>query len=332
MLLQNIQSDFVVDVDNQSDLEVLPYEVPNNKKFTFSQKYTIIITSIFHYTGFSPFCLKNIKPMSQKHQFIIQTNTIQKLFCSAIHMIVLVSSCLSIYNVFLKKGDLHSRKNSMLYVATSFGETFIPCYFVIYIWQADKGLSKLVQFNRTRQLDLSKVDHISVKTFRENWLAVVFPIFSVANGLAIALFSKKHLSSRNGSLLHDLISDFALALHTVTINSADVIFPVVTLLFRDKASQFLAKLHSSLNHKTNEDIILQEYLSLELYVNDLNEHFGMWILQFCFLTIPYYSISLLNIFHGSLPLLRGLIGMIYCFCTSFLLLKVASVGSQVSDL
>ncbi len=313
------------------------FKPPIKRPLTFSQKYTMGALYFMYYICFSPFSFKVNKASHFDTNWVawkIKTNIFQKLLCLTIHLIVLKRLCETLYQSFGKNGFLYREKNTMLNAAVTMGGIFISGYFFITIWFFQSRFQSLLNLNAPFSKPLNgyfKSNIHSTVDKLQNAVAILSATFSIT--ITVVYFFRDYYKSKNGlefwNKVRHIIWEISDLCYLVSANLPDVFFPMIALSFRDRARPLITMLKLSTQDTVLPTSVLKEYLMLERYVNKLNKNFGIWILAYTLLIIPFYSLNLVVLFQKNLSISSGLTTLIYLCSTFFFLLMTAAISTQV---
>lgn len=307
----------------------------SNKKLAFSQKYTASVLSIMYCACYVPYCFKSTTedPINLGNlHWRVKKNILQKILCVAVHLVILVKICSSIVNRFSDEGTVNDqKKNSMLNMGSLFNGVYIATYFVLSIRQFEPRFKSLLDFQYSERRPKVFKNSFNLENI-QNMASVICPLFSISLTFLSAVFELYNIQfyANTWTILCFTISQLSDILISLAMEFPDTFFIFVVLSFRDRAHFLRSLLVSSTEQNIPACIILNEYKSLERYTDELNKHFGMWILVCTLGPLPFYSSSLMYLFRGEMSMKQGLSNLTYFCSTAFFLSSAANISSQVN--
>ncbi len=299
-------------------------EVLARKSLTFSQKYILGVTTILYYTCYAPFQFK-VQHKSGLLGFQVKTNIVQKVFC-ILHYICFVGiTYFFVCRAFGTDNPLVSQPNLILNAVMVILGTILSLYFTCTVWFYEPSLRLMLETNQAQTTNFVKHKSNFEEKF-QNFLAIFYPLFSTVYGCYGMLQWNSVYDPELKNQYINFLLKYLPILFTLFSGFPNVFYICVALTFRDRAHQFIALLQQQMleNYENNlEQIILCEFLALDKYINQLNEHFGIWIMAYSLLTIPFYSLKLTQLCHGTAILPEGIVDLSF-FIGTFCFLKLAA--------
>lgn len=306
-------------------------------QMTFSQNYAFWFTNILYYFSLAPFRFKmtstiNLQANQVNLEWKTHTNVVQKLVCIFTHTVITLTVFIFVsYSLDSERG-IPTKSNSLFYAAIVITGTFLVFYVSISIWFYEPRFRLLLDFNESNCYNYRSNDKIPILHKFQNISAIICVIVSVVDPF-IEIFYVQNMYKWTESVLWASIVRVLVCIYALVSHFPDVLFRGLSFTFRDKASQFAAMVASSEEEAViPARLIWEEYFNLYNYVQNLNDKFGIWILTYAVLFIPFYSLKLNDLLQGNLSVLKGVFNVSYFVGTSIFLIMSANSSLQVSQL
>lgn len=229
------------------------------------------------------------------------------------------------------------KANSVLDFTLGVFGTGVIWYFLYFVWFNQLNFLLLMQPDMvTTYMFVPQHQKGKLKERVQNLCAILLPIFNIF-GSVYSFFevSAVEIHKSGGILSPIVIKGTAYVLLIVLFNIQHNFFQVLTLRFREKTEMFcelVSNIHLCRSQHKHTETILREYEKLDLYVDQLNEKFGTWVLISAVVAIPYLSQKFIELFKGSVSVVIGLLNIPFLVAEIFYLLMAAESCFQVRNI
>lgn len=320
-------------LSNLPKISEIPYKFRARISLTFSQKYILALTKILYYTCYIPFKFE-VNSTSNCVIFQVKTNNLQKILCILHFFGFFGTTYFFLCRAFGHDNPIVTQPNLILNASMVILGALLNLYFTCSVLFYEPNFRLLLENyqRQTNYLEQNQDNNFEEKL--QNIFAIIYPLFSTVYSCSYMLeWNNLHEPGYQNRFFNPLIKHLP-GLFTLFSNLPNVLYICVALTFRDRARPFIWLLTQSMlvnkGRSNSEHLILSEFLALDKYVNNLNQNFGIWIFAFSLLAIPYYSLKLTQIFHGTVIFSHGIIDLFYFVSTLCFLKMAADTSLQVS--